>query len=292
MIDFLKYSNIYFIFSGILIVCSIVFLAMWGLKTGIDFTGGSLLEVEFKNQRLGVNELKDVLSQEIEGSFILQEVGDKGIILKAQEMSEETHQKIIKALKEKGDLEEKKFETVGPVVSGELQKSTIIAIILSSIAITIYITVAFRKISGPVSSWKYSVAAIIALIHDILITCGIFAVLGKFSNIEVNIPFVAALLTILGYSINDTIVVFDRCRENLNKSNDNFKEILNRSLNETMARSLFTSLTVLLCLFAVLIWGGEAIFSFVLALIIGIALGTYSSVFITVTLVAKFAKST
>ncbi|HOK35298.1 MAG TPA: protein translocase subunit SecF [Candidatus Pacearchaeota archaeon] len=290
MVDFLKYSKLYFIFSGILILCSIIFLITWGLKAGIDFTGGSVIEVEFKNQRPSIEELEDALLKEIGNDFTLQEVGENGIILKSKEIPEETHQKIIEILGVKGELEEKRFETLGPAIGSELQKSTIIAIVLSSISIIIYIAFAFRRVSRPVSSWQYSIAAIIALLHDILITCGVFAFLGKFFNIEIDIPFVAALLTILGYSINDTIVVFDRCRENLFKTNGEFKEILNNSLNETLARSFFASFTTLFPLFAMLFFGGESLFSFVLALIIGISFGAYSSIFIATPLILKFAK--
>lgn len=288
--DFIKHSKIYFIFSGILILISIVFLSLWGLKIGIDFTGGSLLEVEFQNQTPSVGELREALSKEIEGDFTLQEVGDKGVILRTKEISEENHQKMMETLRSQGEVEEKRFEMIGPVIGGELQKNTIVAIMLAFVFITIYIAVAFHRISRVVPSWQYSIAALIALFHDILITCGVFVFLGKFFNIEVNVPFAAALLTILGYSINDTIVIFDRCRENLIKGGGDFKEILNKSLMETIPRSLFTSLTTLIVLFAILFWGGETLFSFVLTLIIGIILGTYSSIFIATPLLFKFSK--
>jgi preprotein translocase subunit SecF len=263
---------------------------LWGLKIGIDFTGGSLLEVEFQNQTPSVEELREALSKEIEGDFTLQEVGDKGVILRTKEISEENHQKMMETLRSQGEVEEKRFEMIGPVIGGELQKNTIVAIILAFVFITIYIAVAFHRISRVVPSWQYSIAALIALFHDILITCGVFVFLGKFFNIEVNVPFAAALLTILGYSINDTIVVFDRCRENLIKGGGDFKEILNKSLMETIPRSLFTSLTTLIVLSAILFWGGETLFSFVLTLIIGIILGTYSSIFIATPLLFKFSK--
>jgi preprotein translocase subunit SecF len=288
--DFIRYSKLYFIFSGILILISIVFLSLWGLKIGIDFTGGSLLEVEFQNQTPSVGELREALSKEIEGDFTLQEVGDKGVILRTKEISEENHQKMMETLRSQGEVEEKRFEMIGPVIGGELQKNTIVAIMLAFVFITIYIAVAFHRISRVVPSWQYSIAALIALFHDILITCGVFVFLGKFFNIEVNVPFAAALLTILGYSINDTIVIFDRCRENLIKGGGDFKEILNKSLMETIPRSLFTSLTTLIVLFAILFWGGETLFSFVLTLIIGIILGTYSSIFIATPLLFKFSK--
>lgn len=290
--NFIRYSNLYFTFSGILVLTSIIALSLWGLKFGIDFTGGNVLEVEFQNQTPQISDLKETLSKEIGSDFTLQQVGENGIVLRAKEISEEQHQKILTIFKAKGNFEEKRFEMISSSIGNEFKKNTIIAVIVACIAITFYIALAFRHISGPASSWNYSVSAIIALCHDILIVCGVFAFLGRFANIEVGIPFVAALLTILGYSINDTIVVFDRCRENLNKGRggEDFKDVLNISLNGTIARSIFTSLTVLLALFAILFWGGETLFSFVLTLIIGVALGTYSSIFIATVLLYKFAK--
>lgn len=290
MTDFIKYSRLYFAFSGILILASIVFLSLWGLRFGIDFTGGTLLEVEFIKERPAISDLRKTISEKIQSDFTLQEVGEKGVILRAKEISEETHQKIIESLGGKEKVREKRFEMIGPSIGRELKKEAITALAFGFLFIIVYIAFAFRRVSRPVSSFKYGLAALIALFHDILITCGIFAFLGRFFNIEVNTPFAAALLTILGYSINDTIVVFDRCRENLIKSEGGFKEILNRSLSQSIARSLFTSLSTLLVLFAVLLWGGETLFSFSLALIVGIILGTYSSIFIAAPILFRFYK--
>ncbi|MCD6094913.1 protein translocase subunit SecF [bacterium] len=290
MTDFIKYSRLYFAFSGILILASIVFLSLWGLRFGIDFTGGTLLEVEFIKERPAISDLRKTISEKIQSDFTLQEVGEKGVILRAKEISEETHQKIIESLGGEEKVREKRFEMIGPSIGRELKKEAITALAFGFLFIIVYIAFAFRRVSRPVSSFKYGLAALIALFHDILITCGIFAFLGRFFNIEVNTPFAAALLTILGYSINDTIVVFDRCRENLIKSEGGFKEILNRSLSQSIARSLFTSLSTLLVLFAVLLWGGETLFSFSLALIVGIILGTYSSIFIAAPILFRFYK--
>lgn len=290
IMDFIRYSNIYFIFSGILILASIAAFFTVGLKPGIDFIGGNLLEVEFKNQPPLVEELRKDLSGIIKGDFNLQETGENGIVLRAKEISDQEHQEILEIFKTKGgDFEEKKFEMISSVVGNEFKNNTIIAIILSCIAIMIYIALAFRHASRLISSWQYSVAAVIALLHNVLITCGVFVFLGKFINLEINIPFVAALLTVIGYSINDTIVIFDRCRENLNRGGDDLQKILNRSLTETIARSIFVSFTTLLTLFAILFWGGETLFPFVLTLIVGIATGTYSSIFIATPLLYKFA---
>ena len=288
--DFIRHSKLYFIISGMLIVASVVFLFVWGLKFGIDFTGGSLLEADFTGSRPAIGEMRETISKEIEGDFTLQETGEKGIVLRAKEISNEQHQKIIEVLGGKEEIKEKRFEMIGPVIGGELKKDTIVAILLAFVFIAFYVAWAFRKVSKPVSSFKYGIAALVALFHDILITCGVFVLLGKFLGMEVNVPFAAALLTILGYSINDTIVVFDRSRENLIRRAGEFKDILNRSLSSVIARSLFTSLTTLLVLFAILFFGGATLSSFVLALIIGIALGTYSSIFVATPLLFWFSK--
>ena len=179
-----------------------------------------------------------------------------------------------------------------PSISGELKKNSLWAILAAVLGIMAYIAWAFRKVSRPVESWKYGAGAVIALIHDVLITVGIFSVLGHFAGIEVGVPFIAALLTILGFSVHDTIVVYDRTRENLlrSSSKDQFPEIVNRSLNETLVRSINTSLTVLITLLAIFIYGGESIKDFSLALLIGIFFGTYSSIFVASALLVTIYK--
>ena len=189
------------------------------------------------------------------------------------------------------EIVENRFESIGPVIGGELKEKSVKAIIIVLISIVIYIGWTFRKVSRPVSSWKYGLVALIALFHDIIITIGVFSILGHFYGVEVGMPFVVALLTILGYSVNDTIVVFDRTRENLLHSGwDDFEEVVNRSVNETLMRSLNTSLTTLVVLLAIYLFGGATIQYFVLALIIGIIAGTYSSIFIASPLLVSLAK--
>lgn len=191
----------------------------------------------------------------------------------------------------KGNIEEKRFDSIGPVIGGELKNSAIWATIIALIAIVLYIGWAFRKVSRPVSSFKYGIAATIALFHDVIITLGIFSVLGHFYNVEIGVSFVAAILAILGYSVNDTIIVFDRTRENLLKSGiDDFEEVVNKSVNETMVRSLNTSFTTLLVLFALYLFGGETIKYFIVALLVGIAFGTYSSIFIASPLLVSWQR--
>jgi preprotein translocase subunit SecF len=282
----IKYRNYYLAFSGTLTVIAILLWIMWGLNLGIDFTGGSLLEIEYPQNRPEVSAIKDQLTDLNLNGLQIQSIGTNGYVLRFQDTGEEIHQTEAKAkinvvsTSASTQIIEKRFDSVGPSIGTELKTKAFYAIILVVISIIIYIAVSFRKVSYPVSSWKYGVAAIIALVHDIFVTIGIFVILGKFLHFEVNTPFVAALLTILGYSVNDTIVVFDRIRENLHKYEGEFEEIVEKSIWETMARSINTIVTVELALLALLIFGGGVINDFVLPLLIGIFFGAYSSIFI------------
>jgi len=280
----IKYRKIFYIFSGALVLTSIVGLVLWQLNFGIDFTGGTIMEVNFLNQRPDNNYIREQLKNVDIGNIVLQPTGNQGLILRFKNIDEIVHQQILKQLA--GDkpvaqtMEEIRFDSIGPAIGQELKTKTYWAIGLSLISILIYIAWAFRKVSRPVASWNYGIAAIIALFHDVLITLGVFAFLGHFFNIEVDLAFVAAILTILGYSINDTIVVFDRIRENLKYSSwDNFEATLDLSVNQTMARSVGTTLTTLFPLFTIFLVGGATLHWFALALIIGITLGAYSSIF-------------
>jgi preprotein translocase subunit SecF len=291
----IKYRKIFFIFSGTLSIISIISLSMWGLKFGIDFTGGSLLEVKFTDTSvISVQEVKDVLRDEKLLSLIVQPVGGDSFMLRFQQPDEATHQKVLTDLKnlavtKKQNFEEKRYDSIGPVVGAELKSKTLWAIFLSAVGIISYIAWAFRRVSWPVASWKYGTTAVVALIHDLLIVTGIFSILGRFLNIEIGVPFVAALMTILGYSVHDTIVVFDRIRENLGRgAKETFETIVNNSIAQTLVRSINTSLLTELALVAIMFFGGETIKDFVLALIAGIFFGTYSSIFIASALLVSW----
>lgn len=282
MVNFVKYRRIYFVFSGTLVLISIVCLIIFGLKPGIEFTGGSILNIEYKDQRPSHQEIrKDLEPFKLKES--IQYVDEKGVIIRMRDISEGDYLKILKKLDKKGEIIKNKtsFQSIGPTIGNELRNKTKLVTILALIAILLYIALAFRKVSYPVKSWQYGIAAILALFHDILIPLGIFSILGRFYGVQVTIPIVTALLTIFGYSINDTVVVFDRIRENLLKRTDvTFDGIVNRSLNQTLTRSINTSFTTLLVLFAIFFFGGETLRYFSLALIIGITSGTYSSIFL------------
>ncbi len=279
-LDFLKYKKIYFIFSGILILASLACLIVFGLKPGIDFTGGSILEIEYIEERPSNQEIKETLSGLDLGEVLVQPTEERGVILKMKDISEDTHQQVLEKLNETNQAEERRFESIGPVIGQELKQKTKEVIILSLLAIVLYIAWAFRKISRPIPSWQYGIASLIALFHDVLIPIGVFSVLGKLYGVQITIPVIVALLTVLGYSINNTVVVFDRIRENLLKHVVTYQEIVNNSLNQTLTRSINTSLTTLFVLVAIFFLGGETLKYFALALILGIIAGTYSSIFL------------
>ncbi|OGI24485.1 MAG: protein-export membrane protein SecF [Candidatus Moranbacteria bacterium RIFOXYA1_FULL_44_8] len=293
MYNIIGQRKYFYILSGALIVSSIISLSAWGLRYGLDFTGGTLMEIR--------NEKLDIENDEIKAS--LKEIGiEDAVVTPAQNgaflirygnSDDEKNKAVLGKLKEKfPDVQNTRLDYIGPSISSELKKKAIWALLVAVIGIALYISYAFRKVSRPVESWKYGVGAVAALVHDVLITVGIFSILGHYWNIEIDTTFIAALLTILGFSVHDTIVVYDRTRENLlrGSARETFDETVNQSLNETMARSINTSLTVVINLLAILIFGGESIKNFTLALLIGITFGTYSSIFVASALMVDWWK--
>jgi preprotein translocase subunit SecF len=274
-------------FSAIMVALAITAIAVWGLRFGIDFTGGSVLEARYAQDRPATDKIKDSLSPLGLNNLIVQPVGDNEVKLRFQEVDEAKHQEILGKLGElspKVDgrvaFEELRYDSVGPSVGRDLRSRALTAIVLVLLAIIAYVAWAFRKVSQPVSSWKYGVCGVAAIFHDVVIMIGFMALLGRYYGYQVDITSVAAVLTILGYSINDTIVVFDRTRENLFRTRQSFAETVNISLNQTLARSLYTSVTVILTLLAIVLFGGASIRDFALALLVGVFFGTYSSIFI------------
>lgn len=303
MMNIIEKRKYAYFFSGILTVLSILFLSLWGLKLGIDFKGGTLMEVQFSKKEVPQEDVAKEKASEANIEFKLptrEEIQDKlkdlglvslniqdsqnGLItLRYEGSDEDLNEKVTKKLDEfnsKVDL--LRVDFIGASVSQQLKQNAVIALILAVIGIALYIAWSFRKISYPMASWQYGICAVIALAHDIIITLGIFSVLGKFFDIEVDASFIAALLTILGYSINDTIVVYDRIRENLTRSSrkENFEVIVNKSIIETMARSINTVMTVIIVLITIVLFGGDSIKYFSLAILIGVSFGAYSSVFV------------
>lgn len=265
-----------------LLVPGIIAYSLWGLKTGIDFTGGTLLEISIP-AKPAVDTVRDVVATAGVGSAIVQSTGESTYSIRLPFLTNEQRLAVTgKITAAYSEATENSYETIGPTIGQELRQRAIIALAAVLAGIIIFITFAFRGVSkGPVPSWVYGASALIALIHDVFMVVGIFAILGHYANIEVDALFVTALLTVLGFSVHDTIVVFDRIRERLRVSAArDFETIVNESLNQTLVRSLNTSLATVLVLVALVLFGGDSIRQFVLALIIGIVSGTYSSIFI------------
>jgi len=276
--------KIFFTISAILVVASVFSVVFFGLNFGIDFTGGSIMEVEYANERPDVSVVEESVSKLGYGEVTVQPTGEKGYIVRTRTLEENEHNPLLSALGT--GLTEKRFNTIGPVIGEELKKKAWLAIAIVVMAIILFIAFVFRKVSQPVSSWKYGLVAIIALVHDIIIPTGIFAFLGsRLIEFQIDILFVMALLAILGFSVNDTIVVFDRVRENLRRNREyrerrEFNETVGESLKQTYARSLNTSITTLIVLVALYLIGGASTQQFALVLAIGVIAGTYSSIFL------------
>lgn len=284
---FIKYTKVWFAISAIAILIGVGAMINnkitigSSLVYGIDFTGGSVMEFEFEGDlKPTTDELYTAIDAAFPDSVSQITVTDQNTyIVQSKDMSEQQLQAVRSSVTETvGDFELLRFNTIGPKIGSNLKQKAIIALVIASIAIVLYIAYAFRKVPKKVSPWRFGFAAILALVHDILITLGVFALLG----FEVNVFFITALLTIMGFSVHDTIVVFDRIRENLKKQgrDDTFGDIADISLNQTLSRSINTSVSTLFPLVALYIWGAEVIRIFVFALIVGIIVGTYSSIFI------------
>lgn len=283
--NLIKIRNWFFAFSLLIIIPGSIALASWGLKMGIDFEGGTLWEVKFIEPKDSVTPSQQEFSKFLSenGAEVSQTaLTNSGTILTKLKISDEEKIKELKAKVNSnfGKTEDIKLETIGSVISKELTNKAIVATMISILGIVSYVTWAFRKVPKPASSISFGVCTIVALVHDVIVVVGFFAILGHFFNTEVDSLFITALLTVLGFSVHDTIVVFDRIRENLKKHSDySFDEVVNHSILQTFARSLNTSLTVIFVLLALLLFGGESIKTFVLALLIGVISGTYSSIF-------------
>lgn len=290
-----KYRFVSYAFSGVLILASCIALAGYGLKQGIEFTGGSLMALRF-DQRPASPEIEQALRDAIPeiGSVIIQPAGDKDIQIRLKALTEDEHQKATVGIKAKwASAQELRFDAIGPVIGQELRTKSIQGLLIVLLAIMAYVAYAFRKVAAPVQSWKYGLITIFTAFHDTIVPLGVFALLGHFAGVEIGTPFVAAILTILGYSITDTIVILDRVRENLGKVDGTFPHIIDISMRQSFVRSFNTSVTTLLALVAIYIFGGSSLHEFTLALIIGITTGTYSSLFIAAPMlltIDKFSK--
>lgn len=275
----------FYAFSIALTVASVVMLLTWGLKLGIDFRGGTLLEVSWSEGKVpdrGAIEEVLIKVPRVE-SLIVQPSGVRNTLIRYAASDETINDAVVAELKKTdASVELVRSEFIGASVSNDIKRNAYVAVFLAIVGILLYIAWAFRKVSHPISSWQYGFQAILALAHDIVITLGAFAFLGHFYHVEIGASFIAALLTILGFSVHDTIVVYDRIRENLIRSGgkEDFEAVVNQSLNQTLARSFNTSFTVIIVLIGIVLFGGESIRFFSLALLIGITAGTYSSIYV------------
>lgn len=279
-----------------LVLSSWLSIAYFGLNLGIDFRGGVLLEVEYQGERPPPPAARELLAGLSLGQVTVQPTGDSGMIFRFREMGEGDKEAILAHLEAGGrfSLTEKRFNSIGPVIGRELYRRGLAAVAVAVVLITLYIAFVFRKVSsvaGGVGSWKYGLIAIAALVHDISIPAGIFAWLGYYRGVEIDSLFLTAVLTVLGISVNDTIVVFDRIRENLRSRRlGSFAEAVGKSLEQTFVRAINTSLTTILVLLAIFFLGGVTTRYFALALVIGMAVGTYSSLFVAAPLLVVWGK--
>jgi len=278
-------KHIFLMISGTLVLLSVVSIIIFGLKPAIDFTGGTLWQIKFVEKEVSKDELVNFIKTRLElNDAIVISQPENNFLIRSKEIDEPRHQKNLESInKELGNIEELRFETIGPAIGQELRKKAIAAFILVLLAISLYIAFAFRKVSYPVSSWKYGVITLVTLFHDAIIPTGLIALLGRLLNIEVDTTFIVAILVVIGFSVHDTIVVFDRVRENLKtkeSAKTEFPTLVNNSVNQTMARSINTSLTLVLVLLALLFFGAVSLKYFVLIILVGTIIGTYSSIFV------------
>jgi preprotein translocase subunit SecF len=279
-INFIKYHKLNYFFAVILILATIGCLLIFGLNLGIDFLGGTLWEVTFENRPTNAV-IQEKLNSFNLGEIVVQPTDNNGVILRFKDINEDTHQQMIVKLNEISPVQEKRFESIGPTIGKELKDKTIALVVISLVALLTYIAVSFRKLKWPIASWQYGIVSIVTLLLDLTITLLVLILLGRFYNVQFNVAIVAALLTILGYTINDKVIVFDRVRENILKDrSSDFAETVNKSLNQILGRSLSTGACTLIVLFVLFLLGGETLKYFSLTLIEGIIVGTYTSLFV------------
>lgn len=288
-INFLKLARFFVPLSTALVVCGTVLLFVPGPKLSIEFTGGTLMEISVP-EGTSKQSLQDAIKSypgTAIGNFSLAQTKDSHFLVRMRDLSNDDHVALSKHLNDTvGEVVEKQFTTIGPTVGQTLKQRSAMALVIASAGIVLYIAFAFRKIPKSQNPWKFGIVALLTLVHDVMITVGVFVILSHKSTFEVDTLFITALLTIMGYSVNDTIVIFDRIRDNLMTQDrkESFANIAERSLREVLVRSFNTSFSALIMLLALCFLGSESIRWFVIALTLGIGAGTYSSIFIAVPL--------
>jgi preprotein translocase subunit SecF len=283
-------KKIWFILSGTLILISILALVFWSLNLGLDFAGGVIIEIQTEKS-VDISTVRNI-AQSKSLDVIISSAGDKKIFIRAKDLKTDQKDTLEKELSNKfGKVEEVSFQSVGPTISKDLIRKSFLAILLASLFIIFYVAYAFRKVSKQISSWRFGICAILALVHDAIIVIGLFAILGHFLKVEVDSLFVTAILTVIGFSVHDTIVIYDRIRENLKKNyGGNLDKIANQSITEMLPRDIATSFVIILVLLALYFLGGESTKYFALAIAVGMVFGTYSSIFVASTLAVAWQK--
>ena len=263
--------------SLVLVAASIVLLLTRGLNLGIDFTGGNVIQTEFET-RPDIADVRSVISGIVAKGAMIQNFGEKGIIIRTNEDTEQSREAVVKALSEKySDMKVTGFEKVGPVVGGELRRQAVIGVTIALFAILVYITLRFQ--------FRFAVVSVVPLVHDVLIALGFFSL----TQMEIGSSFIAAILTIVGYSLNNTIIILDRVRENWGSlSKDGIVALVNKSLNQTLARTINTTLTTLFPVVALCVWGGPVLMAFSYAMLVGMIAGTWSSMFVATGLLCEW----
>lgn len=294
--NIIKHKWIFLTFSSLLIVASIFGLIVFGLEKGIDFTGGTYWQIEF-SKPVELSAVRTFVQTDLKlaDAVVNQQESTGGFIIKAKEITEADHQAYSKELVKKfGVMNELSFQAIGAAIGSELVNRAFWALGINLFGIALYVAYAFRKVSYPVSSWKYALITLITLFHDAIIPLGMYTFLGHFLGVEIDTNFIVAVLLVIGFSVHDTIVVFDRIRENLRHSDTSkahFGELVNRSINETFARSLNTSLTLFIVLAVLLVLGAATLKYFILTILVGTVIGTYSSIFVASPLLVLWNKS-
>ncbi|MEI6400335.1 MAG: protein translocase subunit SecF [bacterium] len=289
----IKYKKVFVLISVCLVAVSIALISIFGIPLGIDFKGGAMMQVSYDGTRPEIALVEQLVKESNVGTALIQPAGTNAYTIKTRDLSETERVGLLSSLSVSNSVvvHQDSYTSIGPTVGKDLAHKALLAIILVSLAIIIFIAFAFRGVNKPVSSWKYGLVAIITLIHDIIIPVGVFAVLAKEYGAEVDTLFVVALLTVLGLSISDTIVVFDRVRENLKfKKYSTFSETVGKSIEQAYVRSIATSLTVIMVLVALAIWGPVTTRIFAMMLAAGMFFGTYSSIFLASPLLVYFEK--
>jgi preprotein translocase subunit SecF len=291
------HRRLFFWLAGLIVGVSTAAIAVFGLPLSIDFTGGSLVEVRYEEGRPDVVEVTTRIEQVALGGVSVRESGEANIIVRTRTLTPDEHQLLVSAMSRGGEdsVTELRFTSIGPAMGSELATKTLYALLGVTLAIMVYVAWAFRRVSRPVPSWAYGLVVVVVLLHDILVAAGAYAVLAHVTGAQVDVLFAVALLAILGYSVNDTIVIFDRVRENLNTNQhrereEPFAQVVGRSIVETLGRSINTSVTVALALLALIIFGSAETLNFAIVLFVGVIAGTYSSILIAAPLLVPLGE--